>query len=374
MPTGGGKSLLFTAPACLDRIGTTIVVVPFRALINDLVEKAKKTGIDSVEWRPGEVNPATIVFVSADLVDGTNLLGYAQQLFDSGRLRRIFIDECHLVFKENHWRAKLARLSCLRGVNCPMVLLTATLPPQMQFELERCMAIEFCRYIRADTIRLRTRYMVEECKPGKLERRVIEICHSWIEASPTSKGVVYYRSRTQCETLADELGCAYYHSEADGKEERVTRWVERGGLIVATSALGTGVDFPGITLVLHVDIPWGMIDFAQESGRAGRQGEDVDSVVVMEEGRADRLRYKMQSPDEQAMLEFVRTRDCRRKVKGRFLDGVEHDCVSDERGLARCDNCGDGWTALERKQRQVSETRAIVKRVLSELADDCPVC
>jgi len=42
--------------------------------------------------------------------------------------------------------------------------------------------------------------------------------------------------------------------------------------------------------------------------------------------------------------------------------------------LARCDNCGDGWTALERKQRQVSETRAIVERVLSELADDCPVC
>jgi len=53
------------------------MVVPFRALINDLVEKAKKTGINSVEWRPGEVNPATIVFVSADLVNGTNLLGYA---------------------------------------------------------------------------------------------------------------------------------------------------------------------------------------------------------------------------------------------------------------------------------------------------------
>jgi len=74
------------------------------------------------------------------------------------------------------------------------------------------------------------------------------------------------------------------------------------------------------------------------------------------------------------MLEFVRTRDCRRKVKGRFLDGIEHDYVSNERGLARYDNCGDGWTALERKQRQVSEIRAIVKRVLSELADDYPVC
>ena len=374
MPTGGGKSLLFTAPACLDKTGVTIVVVPFRALINDLVDKAKKAGIDSVEWRPGEVNPATLVFVSADLVDGTNLLGYAQQLFDSGRLRRIFIDECHLIFKENHWRAKLARLSCLRGVKCPMVLLTATLPPLMQFELERCMSIEFCRYIRADTTRLRTRYMVEECKPGKLERRVMEICHSWTKASPKSKGVVYCRSRTQCETLAHELGCAYYHAEADGREERIADWAESGGLIVATSALGTGVDFPGITLVLHVDIPWGMIDFAQESGRAGRQGEDVDSVIVMEEGRIDRLRYKMQSPDEQAMLEFVRTRGCRRKINGRFLDGLEHDCVSDERGLARCDNCGDGWTALERKQRQTSDARATVEHVLSELVEDCPVC
>lgn len=379
MPTGGGKSLLFTAPACLDSTGVTIVVVPFRALINDLVEKAKKAGIDSVEWRPGEVNPATIVFASADLVDGTNLLGYAQQLLDSGRLRRIFIDECHLIFKENHWRAKLARLSCLRGVDCPIVLLTATLPPRMQFELERCMAIEFCRYIRADTTRERTRYMVEECKPGKLERRAIEICHSWVEAnrveaSRRSKGVVYCRSRAECETLADELGCAYYHAEANGREERIFDWAERGGLIVATSALGTGVDFPGITLVLHVDIPWGMIDFAQESGRAGRAGEDVDSVIVIEKGRIDRMRHKMQNPDEQAMLDFVRARGCRRKISGSFLDGMEHDCVSDERGLARCDNCGDGWTALERRQRQTSETRARVERVLSELVDDCPVC
>jgi hypothetical protein len=82
----------------------------------------------------------------------------------------------------------------------------------------------------------------------------------------------------------------------------------------------------------------------------------------------------MHGPDEQAILEFVRTRSCRRKINGRFLDGVEHDCISDERGLACCDNCGNGWTALERRQRQMSETRATVERVLSELVEDCPVC
>jgi hypothetical protein len=74
------------------------------------------------------------------------------------------------------------------------------------------------------------------------------------------------------------------------------------------------------------------------------------------------------------MLEFVRTRNCRRKINGRFLDGIEHNCVSDERGLARCNNCGDGWTALKRKQKQTSDTRATVEHVLSELVEDCPVC
>ena len=49
IPTGSSKSLLFTAPACLADAGITIVVVPFRALINDLVDKAKEAGIDSIE-------------------------------------------------------------------------------------------------------------------------------------------------------------------------------------------------------------------------------------------------------------------------------------------------------------------------------------
>jgi hypothetical protein len=59
-------------------------------------------------------------------------------------------------------------------------------------------------------------------------------------------------------------------------------------LIVATLALGIGVDFLGIVFTLHVDIPYGMIDFVQESGQAGRIGEDVDSVVLVEEGKAER--------------------------------------------------------------------------------------
>jgi superfamily II DNA helicase RecQ len=73
---------------------------------------------------------------------------------------------------------------------------------------------------------------------------------------------VYSRSRDQCERLARELKYAYYHAGAVDNEERLKAWLERGRLIVATLALGTGVDFLGIIFTLHVDILYGIIDFA----------------------------------------------------------------------------------------------------------------
>jgi len=80
LPTGGGKSLLFMAPACLDDPGVTIVVVPYRALVNNLVTTAKQARIDCIEYRPGEQNPAALVFVSADFVAEGQFLSYAQLL------------------------------------------------------------------------------------------------------------------------------------------------------------------------------------------------------------------------------------------------------------------------------------------------------
>ncbi|GAB7357794.1 hypothetical protein MBLNU459_g0611t1, partial [Dothideomycetes sp. NU459] len=272
------------APACLSNPGVTIVVVPFRALINNLVETAKKAGIDSMEWRPGESNPASLVFVSADFVSNGGFLSYGTLLRSKGVLRRVFVDECHLTFTASDWRAKLAHVRVVRGFGCPVILLTATLPCLLEFELEEAMAAQMARYIRAVTTRVRTRYIVETCGKGKLEETVINFCKRMIKHLGRQRGVVYSRSRDQCEGLAEDLGCAYYHAGAADKEEKLAGWLEKGGLIVATSALGTGVDFPGVVFVLHVNLPYGMIDFAQESGRAGRGGEDVDSVIMVEEG------------------------------------------------------------------------------------------
>jgi superfamily II DNA helicase RecQ len=69
--------LLFIVPACLDDPGVTIVVVPYRALVNNLVSTATKARIDYIEYKPGEQNPAALVFISADFVIEGQFLSYA---------------------------------------------------------------------------------------------------------------------------------------------------------------------------------------------------------------------------------------------------------------------------------------------------------
>jgi superfamily II DNA helicase RecQ len=77
LPIGGRKSLLFIALACLIDPGVTIVVVPYRALLDNLLKTAKDTRIDCIEYRLREQNPAALVFVSIDFAGGSQFLSYA---------------------------------------------------------------------------------------------------------------------------------------------------------------------------------------------------------------------------------------------------------------------------------------------------------
>ena len=78
------------------------------------------------------MNPATIVVVSADVTGSASFLSYAELLTAKKLLRRVVIDECHLIFTSSNWRPKLAALRNLRILTCPIVLLTATLPPALE--------------------------------------------------------------------------------------------------------------------------------------------------------------------------------------------------------------------------------------------------
>ncbi len=196
LPTRGGKSLLFIAPAYINDPGVTIVVVPFRSLINDLVDKANKLGIDYIEQRPEEVNAVALVYVSADFVPFTGFLSYTRLLQGKGILRRIFVDKCYLTFTASDQRPKLAQLRSIRGLRCPTILLTATLPVVCEFELEVSIVAAIARYIRAVIIRVRTRYTVQQYKPGEVQEEALRLYRRIQKHLGFRKGVVYSRSRT----------------------------------------------------------------------------------------------------------------------------------------------------------------------------------
>ncbi len=191
--------------------------------------------------------------------------------------------------------------------------------------------------------------------------------------------VVYCRFKSECEEMAAELGCGFFYVGAGSNEEALERWKKEGGCVVATSALGTGVNYPGIEIVLHASMLYGLIDFTQESGRAGRGGEEVDSLILIEKGWEARERAKRRakrqewSSDEQEMLKFIDTDRCRRLVLAEYFDeGEPVDCISGE--MARCDRCGSGVTDWERSQRSVAEEREVILDTLDQVANGCTVC
>jgi superfamily II DNA helicase RecQ len=379
LPTGGGKSLLFSVPACMDNAGVTVVVVPYRALIEDLVSRLQKRGIDCIEWKHGESSPAAVVIVSADAAGDTmsngNFIGYANMLSGKGLLRRVVVDECHLIITSSDWRPKLALLRNLRLLPCPIVLLTATLPPVREGELATSMLLPVATYIRASTVRPNTRYYVSWCERGKVQDTALAMCRrqQQLLLDRGEKGIVYCRYKQQCEDLAKALECAYYHAGDVDRAERLGQWLMHGGLIVATSALGTGVDFPGIVYIVHVGMPWSMIDYAQESGRGGRAGERVDSVVLVEHGEAERtMKQKSDDLDVQAMGTFIIGSGCRRGLMSGYLDGKRVECNDVE--TAGCDRCGEGVRGWQDAQREANIEWQQVQEVLDEVREGCVMC
>lgn len=377
LPTGGGKSLLFLAPACLERdAGMTIVVVPYRQLTNEFMKRALGVGIECEEWKYDSTDPATLMVVSADQLINHRFLDFASRMRTKGILRRAFVDECHLAFIAHDWRPKLVYMKNVRHLQVPTIMLTATLPPSLEFEFEESMALQYARYIRASTVRVSTRYYVHECKRGELRTIAVESCkRRKAHFRQKEKGVVYCRSRDETERLAEELGCGFVHAGSIENEESISRWLEEGGFMVATSALGTGVDFPGIVFILHAGMPYGMIDYAQESGRAGRGGEEVRSVIIVEEGFIEQQERRglVRSVDEATMVEYIKTEGCRRAVFSSYFDKEEVECA-DKGGMARCDRCGEGEGDMQHSERVLAEDREVIEDVLDGIANGCRSC
>ena len=343
MGTGGGKSVLFMLPA-RSSTGLTIVVVPLVSLREDLKDRCRAAGIECAEWdarRPHEW--AQLVLVTPEAAVRASFANFINRQQADGRLDRIVIDECHVVLdSRSGWRNDILELRKLVRLETQLVYLTATLMPTEEREFMRCMGLppkDKIQWFRAITERRNIAYRVVQCtRKDELSTLTAIVEEKMKQYDARGKIVIYCGSVVQTEELAVGLGAVCFHRNVGTQEHKsgVLQQLKASNgqrVFTATNALGLGVDAPTIRVVIHVGPIRRLRDYSQESGRAGRDGE-ISEAIVINTAKTESMCAWMDA----GLKEFVWSGKCRRVVLGWFMDGVDRGpCKDDEQ---RCDMCG----------------------------------
>ena len=228
----------------------------------------------------------------------------------------------------------------------PFLLMTATCLPSLRPSLLAEFGITDCHIIHAPTNRPEISYNVtltptlDEAKAGlvNLAQKRLEK----IGEDRSFRGLVYCRSKADVEEIAGILKCRPFHADrpAEERANSYRDWVEgKEKLMVCTSLLGCGIDVEGVALVLHLGTPWSILDFAQESGRAGRGGNPSISMVFASNDERPPDDDDEDLFGKRTMREWVlQDSVCRRSTLSSFLDEGRTTCAL-LAGAKLCDVC-----------------------------------
>jgi superfamily II DNA helicase RecQ len=183
---------------------------------------------------------------------------------------------------------------------------------------------------------------VSEYEAEEKQAAVVRLIQRKLRQYEQGKTVVYSSSVNKVKALAEILGCDGYYSEVEDRGGRLKAFMTgKKRVIVATSALGMGIDIPDIRVVWHVDRPRTLLDYAQESGRAGRDGLKSEAIMVGGWGEGD---YGEKEEEVELVERLIGAEGCRREVLEEYLDGLTGQVCGE--GDEKCDRC-EGESGVE---------------------------
>jgi len=181
-----------------------------------------------------------------------------------------------------------------------------------------------------------------------------------------------------------------YHAKMDISERRQAYASWKNGdvpVLIGTSALGAGIDHSGVRLVIHHGYASSMINFCQETGRAGRDGNPAEAVTLFWPDITQFTGW-INHKDREPVLEWIRGTGCKRAKIGKYLNGVEQNCLSMAKGESCCHcekviestevrpmnirkrNIKRGMDLAEKEIRMGTD----LKEMIGELRSQCTLC